>query len=144
MFTQEELVKMEADTRTPIPIKKRRPRKGHAGESMAKLVAKRTGFQVTSVKIILANYYQEIIEQLHAKNLVEIPGVGAVYPTLRQARKATRFNYHDKEKGVESMISQPAFLPSFKPSLVLENSLRKLPVSFQEIEELVYTKSPSK
>ena len=144
MFTKEELEKMEADPRTPIPIKKRRPRKTFAGKAMAKLVANSTGFQVHSVELILAAYYQQILTELHNKNLVEIPGVGAVYPTLRQARAATRFNYHDKAKGAERMISQPAFLPSFKPSLVLENSLRKLPVSFEEIEELVYTKSPSK
>jgi nucleoid DNA-binding protein len=139
MFSQDELQAMLNDKRKKNPSTKRRPDTVVAGDKMAKLVANATGYQIGDTRIILAEFYKQIIEQLQNKNLVELPGIGSLFPTLKGTKETTNFNYHTTGKP-EKMLMQPRFNTCFRVSAGLDASIKQLPVSADEIEKILYSK----
>lgn len=138
MFTQEELEKQVNDPRKEKSLRSRRPDERIAGKELAKIVAKRTGYQVKATTEIIDAYHLTIFELLKKKIQVMLPFVGTLVPKVTKARRGMNFN---RGKGIppEPIIMQPKFSLAFITNKNMIVEMKNLPVTHQDIENLYIT-----
>lgn len=135
MFTPEELEKQLAETRKKKTHRQQRPDEKLAGKELAKIVAKKTGYQIKPTTEIIEAYHDVIFEALQNKVQVTIPKVGSIVPKIAPARRGMNFN---RGKGIppEPIIMQPKFCIEFIVNKNMIQVMRGLPISHEEIDNI--------
>lgn len=135
MFTQNELEKQINDTRKLKSLRKQRPDERIAGKELAKMVAKKTGYQITSTTEIIDAYHETIFELLQKKVQVMLPKVGTIVPKINKARRGMNFN---RGKGIppEKIIMQPKYCVEFIVNKNLVSVMKNIEVKHNDIENL--------
>lgn len=135
MFSQKELEDQINDKRKPKSLRQLRPDERVAGKELARLVAKRTGYQVKQTTEIIDAFYMIVFELLQKKIQVMIPKVGTIMPRLAKARIGTNFN-RGTGKPPEKIIMQPKHCIEFIANKNMVAIMKDLPVTKQDIENL--------
>lgn len=136
-FTQEENLKQSLDKRK-LKIPKNRKLKGIATNALIKETAEKTGFQETSVKVVIEKYLELVKEHLLNKESVEFRGMGIITPFLSKAKKVNSFSpsLRGGDGSVRSIITPAAFMPKYFPSTIFKNSMKETPVSIDDVENM--------
>jgi len=137
-FTQEELERQVNDTRKEKTLRSRRPEERIAGKELAKIVAKRTGYQVKATTEIIDAYHLTIFELLKKKVQVMLPFVGTLVPKVTKARRGMNFN-RGTNKPPEKIIMQPKFSLGFIVNKNMVVEMKNIPVTHDDIENLYIT-----
>lgn len=135
MFTQNELEKQVNDPRKLKSLRKMRPDERVAGKEIAKMVAKKTGYQVKATTEIIDAYHETVFELLKKKVQVMLPKVGTIVPKITKARRGMNFN---RGKGIppEKIIMQPKHCIEFIANKNMVAVMKDLEVTHEDIENL--------
>lgn len=134
-FTKKELIRQASDPRKIKTLRQSRPEESIAGKELAKIVAKRTGYQIKQTTEIVDALFDVIFETLLDKKQVQLTKIGSIMPKVKRARKGINFN-RGTGKPPETIIVPPLFKLEFIPNKNLAESMRKLKVSAEEVENL--------
>lgn len=135
MFSQKELEAQINDKRKPKTLRQLRPDERVAGKELARLVAKRTGYQIKQTTEIIDAFYEIVFELLKSKVQVMIPKVGTIMPKIAKARIGMKFN-RGTGKPPEKIIMQPKHSIEFIANKNMVAVMKDLPVTKQDIENL--------
>lgn len=139
MFSKEEIEKQVNDKRPLKPVSKRKAKEPTAPSTLVRLTAKRSGFTQTSVNEVITALMEVIQERLLDKKQVTLQGIGTLSPILGKARKATNFNRYNEE-ATGSLFIQPRFELRFFPHEGMEEDVRSIEVSAEEVEDMFLVK----
>ncbi len=138
-FTKTELENQISDKRKLKSLRQRRPEVSIAGKELAKIVAKRSGYQIKQTTEIIDALFDVVFETLQDKKQVNFPKIGSIMPKVKKARKGTVFHRFTDQPS-ESILVPPMFKLEFIPNKRMAELMKKLPVTHQEVEDMYVNK----
>lgn len=139
-FTKKELEKQAADNRKQKSLRQSRPEKSVAGKELARIVAKKTGYQIKQTTEIVDAVFDTVFLLLQEKKQVLFPKIGSIHPRVKKARKSTMF-YKGTGKKPTQFIAPPTFKLEIIFNKNLQEVIKKLPVSKEEVENMYVNES---
>ena len=116
------------------PQRSRRPSEKLNLTNVYFAISEETGFTVSDIKKVLNNYFDVINQGLHDKKTVLIPRVGTLFPSLKPERIGVSLK--GGQGAPEKIIVPAAFRLRFMPSATIKDSLAKVEVTPEELEDI--------
>lgn len=116
--------------------KYRKPRQKVYARKLTREVSEITGFSQKDVLTVFETYLDLINKNLLDVKQVGIPKVGTVYPTILKGR--TRVALHGGVKEPEKIWVPDMFVLKIKPDKKLKESLKKMEVTEDHLNEIYY------
>lgn len=98
-------------------------------------VGRETEFSRKDVKLVIDTFIKKMETSILDNKVIKIPGIGAIYPTVKRARPGVNLN---GGKGTEKIIIPAMWVLKLQPSAPMVIKLKKIKVSKEDIDNLYY------
>ena len=125
---------MSSEKRILKPLKQRKPEESLSYPDLIHKVTHETKYRKTDVKLVVDTALEIIAKNIKDKKMVRLPGIGALFPTIKRSRVGMSMN-GGVGKPVR-MVVPDRWMLRFHAAGSMEQDLYKLKVSKEELDEM--------
>ena len=125
---------MKTNKRKLKPLSQRKPEESIAYPDLVDMVVRKTKYRKVEVKLLMDTMFDIVHDSVCNKKSVKLPKLGTLFPTVKRSRIGMALN-GGVGKPVPCVVPD-RWLARFQVSRDLEDDLKKLTVSEEELETL--------